>query len=81
MLTADEYDTLTNTIYSVKARRNKLLDMMPRKGRNYFEHFGKNLVWSGQKELAKHIGVNVDKVPQPPPYKLGEYRGGWGIEL
>lgn len=68
MLTSDEYATLTNPMYNIKQRRNKLLDMMPRKGRKYFEHFGKNLVWSGQKELASHIGVDVSNVP-PPPYE------------
>lgn len=71
MLTADEYETLTNPIYNTKVRRNKLLDMMPRKGKRYFEHFGKSLVWSGQVELARHIGVDVDKVP-PAPYELGK---------
>ena len=27
-----------------------------RKGRHYFTNFGKCLVWSGQTELARHIG-------------------------
>lgn len=71
MLTNDEFQILTNPSFTVKQRRGKLLDFMPRKGRNYFEHFGNNLVWSGQTELARHIGVNIDKVP-PSPYQLGK---------
>ena len=72
MLTSDEYQRVTNPVYTVKERRGKLLnEILPRKGKNYFEHFGKNLVWSGQTELAMHIGVDVGKVPSAP-YQLGK---------
>ena len=71
MLTNNEYEILTNPVYNTKQRRGKLLSMMYRKGKNHFVYFGNNLVWSGQTELARHIGVNVDNVP-PSPYQLGK---------
>ena len=71
MLTGDEYETVTNITFTRRQQREKLLLIIPRKGRNYFENFGKCLVWSGQKELAQHIGVDIDKVP-PPPFQAGK---------
>ncbi len=71
MVTNDEYEILTNIGYTKRQRRSKLLIMLPRKGRDYFENFGKCLVWSGQAELARHIGVDVDNVP-PSPHQFGE---------
>lgn len=70
MLTDDEYERLTNPVYTTRQKRSRLLTLLPRKGRDYFTHFGNNLVWSGQTELARHIGVKVDNVP-PAPYQLG----------
>ena len=67
LLTADECETLTTS--DTRNARKNLLDMMPRKGRNHFVRFGKNLVLSGQKELAKQIGVDVDNMPQSPHSK------------
>lgn len=72
MVTNDEYETLTNIAYTKKQRREKLLIYLPRKGKLYFEKFGKCLVWSGQVELARHIGVDVESVPAAP-YQIGEY--------
>ena len=69
LLTGEEYDYLTRCDES-SARRN-LLNIMFRKGRIYFEHYCKNLVWSGQMESAKQIGVYVDNIP-PDPYESGE---------
>ena len=66
MITQDEYEILTNPNLTTKAKREKLLIWLPRKGRNYFVNFGKCLVWSGQTELARHIGVDVAMVPEPP---------------
>ena len=66
MVTNDEYETLTNIGYTLKQRREKLLILLPKKGKYYFEKFGKCLVWSGQAELARHIGIDVDNVPEPP---------------
>ena len=66
MVTNDEYEILTNVAYTRSQQRQRLLTMLPRKGRHYFENFGKCLVWSGQVELARHIGVDVDSVPPPP---------------
>ncbi len=66
MVTGDEYETLTNVAYTTREKRAKLLTILPRKGKYYFENFGKCLVWSGQVELARHIGVDVDSVPTAP---------------
>ena len=66
MVTTDEYEMLTNPNFTVRQRREKLLIWLPRKGRNYFTKFGKCLVWSGQSELARHIGVDISLVPEPP---------------
>lgn len=71
MVTNDEYETLTNVAYTKKQHREQLLIILPRKGRYYFENFGKCLVWSGQTELARHIGVDVDNIP-PAPYVARE---------
>ena len=66
MLTLDEVEMLTNPMLSARAKRERLLILLPRKGRNHFENFGKCLVWSGQIDLAKDIGINVESVPSPP---------------
>lgn len=71
MVTNDEYETLTNVAYTTKQQREKLLILLPRKGKYYFENFAKCLVWSGQSEIARHIGVDVDSIP-PAPYEPGE---------
>lgn len=76
MLTNDEYESVTSPTYSTAQQREKLLIILPRKGKNYFENFGKCLVWSGQVELARHIGVDVDSLP-PAPYKPGEWVWFW----
>ena len=75
MLTSDEYEMLTNVAFTKKQQRERLLIILPRKGRRYFENFGKCLVWSGQVELARHIGVDVDAVPEAP-IRPGEFGGG-----
>ena len=67
MVTTDEYEMLTSPNFTTRQKRaEKLLKLLPRKGRNYFTNFGKCLVWSGQTELARHIGVDVALVPEPP---------------
>ena len=66
MVTTDEYEMLTSPNFTTRQKREKLLIWLPRKGRNYFNNFGKCLVWSGQTELARHIGVDVALVPDPP---------------
>ena len=66
MVTTDEYEILTNPNFTARQKREKLLIWLPRKGRNYFTNFGKCLVWSGQTELARHIGVDVALVPEAP---------------
>ena len=77
MVTSDEYETLTNVAYTKKQQRERLLIILPRKGRRYFENFGKCLVWSGQVELARHIGVDVDSVPEAPYKPSGESSLWW----
>lgn len=67
MLTSDEVEQLTNRLYTTRARREKLLLFIPRKGRAHFEKFAECLVWSGQAELAKKIGVPLHEIP-PSPY-------------
>ena len=81
MVTTDEYEILTNPNFTARQKREKLLIWLPRKGRNYFTNFGKCLVWSGQTELARHIGVDVALVPEAPfkcewYYFVGEGGGG-----
>lgn len=66
MVTRDEYETVTNPAYTSKQRRAQLLGILPRKGSHYYENFSKCLVWSGQVELARHIGVDVDSIPPSP---------------
>ena len=66
MVTPDEYETLTSTNFNTKQKREKLLLLLPRKGRQYFQNFGKCLVWSGQTDLARHIGIDVLGVPESP---------------
>lgn len=75
MVTTDEYETLTSPTLNTRTKREKLLIWLPRKGRNYFTKFGKCLVWSGQKELARHIGVDVALVPEPP------FKREWVVKL
>ena len=72
MLTSDEVEQLTNRLYSTRARREKLLLFLPRKGRAHFEKFAECLVWSGQKELAVKIGIPTDTLP-PSPYPPGTH--------
>ena len=68
MLTSDEMEQLTNPHFSTRARREKLLLFIPRKGRSHFEKFAECLVWSGQTELASKIGVPVKDIrPSPHP--------------
>lgn len=67
MLTADEYEQLTQAGLPTRAKREKLLIILPRKGRDHFEVFVKCLVWSGQAELARKIGgEDVDAIPACP---------------
>ena len=67
MLTVDEHEQLSHPMYSMRQKRERLLLLLPRKGRNHFENFGKCLVWSGQGDLAERIGIDVESVP-PSPY-------------
>ena len=78
MVTTDEYKMLTNPNFTVRQKREKLLIWLPRKGRDYFTNFGKCLVWSGQTELARRIGVDVALVPEAPFKHVGmcAYKGG-----
>ena len=73
MLTADEYEQLTQTGLPTRTKREKLLIILPRKGRDHFDVFVKCLVWSGQAELARKIGADVDAVPACP------YGGEYGV--
>ena len=66
MLTSDEHEQLSHPMYSMRQKRERLLLLLPRKGRNHFENFGKCLVWSGQKDLAERIGIDVERVPSSP---------------
>ena len=79
MVTMDEYETLTNPMLSTRQKREKLLIILPRKGKHHFEKFGACLVWSGQEQLAQTIGIDVSNVnprpangmvPPPPPPQL-----------
>ena len=75
MLTADEHEQLSLPMLSVRNKRERLLLLLPRKGRRHFESFGSCLVWSGQVDLARAIGIDVDSVPKSPygprTYSLG----------
>ncbi len=66
MVTPAEYETLSSNSIPIKQRRERLLLMMPKKGSDYFKNFGNCLVWSGQRDLAKHISVDVGAVPPCP---------------
>ena len=67
MLTSDEHEQLSHPMYSMRQKRERLLLLLPRKGKKHFENFGKCLVWSGQGDLAERIGIEVESVP-PSPY-------------
>lgn len=71
MLTTDEMETLQNPYFTTRVRREKLLIILPRKGRAHFQKFAECLVWSGQEELARKIGVPVERIPPSP------YPGAW----
>ena len=66
MLTENELEILTNRNFTTRARREKLLLCLPRKGIRHFEKFAECLVWSGQSELAKKIGVPLEQIPPSP---------------
>jgi len=66
MLTADEHEQLSLPMLSVRNKRERLLLLLPRKGRRHFESFGNCLVWSGQVDLARAIGIDVGSVPESP---------------
>lgn len=71
MLTMDEMEQLTNQYFTTQTRRQKLLLIVPHKGRDHFEKFCECLVWSGQEELAAKIGVPVSNIPPSPhPRKI-----------
>ena len=72
MLTSDEHERLLNSSTPVRTRREMLLLYMPKKGRDHFENFTKCLVWSGQKELAEKLGVDLSTIPDPPPNFTGK---------
>ncbi len=66
LLTADEFELLTNPLISERVRREKLLIMLPRKGKNHFQRFSECLVWSGQEALATRIGIDLGNIrPRP----------------
>lgn len=67
MLTSDEHEQLSHPMYSMRQKRERLLLLLPRKGKKHFENFGNCLVWSGQGDLAERIGIDVENVP-PSPY-------------
>ena len=70
MLTSDEMEQLQNSVYTTRQRREKLLIIIPHKGRSHFEKFAECLVWSGQTDLARKIGVPVKDIrPSPHPRK------------
>ena len=70
MLTNDEHEQLTNRLYTTRIRREKLLLFIPYKGKNHFEKFVECLVWSGQADLARKMGVPVQEIrPSPHPRK------------
>ena len=71
MLTSDEYEMLTNSGRTTKQRREQLLLLIPRKGSDHFQLFGCCLVWSGQEDLARKIGIDVRRVPPPPANMTG----------
>ncbi len=66
MLTSDEFEELSNPAFTTRVKRERLLLFLPRKGSNHFERFAECLVWSGQEELARKIGVDVDRIPPRP---------------
>ena len=72
MLTQNEVETLSNPFFTSRVRREKLLLMLPRKGKKHFEKFAECLVWSGQRSLARKIGVEVNKIPPSPYPSQGE---------
>ena len=45
-----------------KNRRDALLTILPRKGKNYYSLFCKCIVWSGQIELAQRMGFDASLV-------------------
>ncbi len=75
MLTSDEFEELSNPAFTTRVKRERLLLYMPRKGSNHFERFAECLVWSGQEELARKIGVDVDRIPPRPANSMSSNVG------
>lgn len=63
MLTADEYEQLAFTKLTLREKRERLLLLLPRKGSNHYYTFCCCLVWSGQRELARKMGVHLNSIP------------------
>ncbi len=67
LLSQDEYTVMQemsngSACVSERDRRDKVLSILPRKGKHYYTLFCKCVVWSGQIELAERMGVDVSIV-------------------
>ena len=72
MVTRDEYEELMK-LGSSREKRQRLLLILPRKGKDHFVKFFHCLVWSGQADLARKLpGLDVDKVPSCP-HQIGAH--------
>ena len=74
MVTSEEYELLTNPGLTLQQKRERLLIMLPRKGSDYFKNFGNCLVWSGQTELARHIGIEPKAVAASAFFRLSSMK-------
>lgn len=64
MVTYAEYEQVSNPQLTLKQKRDKLLLLLTRKGPNHFRQFSWCVVWSGQKELAEKMQVDLSSVPK-----------------
>ena len=64
LLSQDEYTVIQemNGRVSERDRRDKLMSILPRKGRNFYSLFCKCIVWSGQIELAERMDISLSNI-------------------
>ena len=70
LISPDEYRLLHDMSgkSTERERRDKVLMNLPRKGKDFYSLFCKCIVWSGQVELARRMGVDVSSVEDPNKY-------------
>ncbi len=70
LLSQEEYRKLTGlrARASERERREEILMIIPRKGKDFYRVFCDCVVWSGQTELAQRMSYDVTSVQDPDKY-------------